>query len=147
MANTTINLNNGQQLTITTDLSKIFLWNNRYDTAENTNATGATIEYLAGTIMGKIASTGKVIPLLSGAVDGSQYPVGILASDYSVVAGATVTMCYCTAGDVAAEQLIFTGGNTLATVIELKQLRDRIASDTVGIVLKTATNNSVQENI
>lgn len=147
MATTTINLNNGQQLTITTDLSKIFLWNNRYTQADNTNATGATIDYAQGTIMGKIAATGKIIPLVSGATNGSQYPVGILAEDYSVPAGATVTMTYCVAGDVASEKLVFTGGNTLATVIEAKTLGDRIASDTVGIMLKASTNNSVQENV
>jgi hypothetical protein len=146
MANNTIVLANGQQLTITTDLSKIFLWNNRYDQADYT-AGGADITIPAGTLLGRIGSTGKVVPLTSAAVDGSQFPVGILLQDTFVAATSTVSLTYCVSGDVAANKVIYQGADNGETVVSNRRLKDLIGSDTVGIKLVQSTSNSDLDNV
>ena len=137
-------LSNGQQMTITTDLSKIFLWNNRYEQADYTASADITLP--AGALLGRIGSSGKVVPLTSAATNGSQYPVGILAQDTFVASGATATLTFCVAGDVASDKGMYDGTDTGETVVELKRLKDRIGSDTVGIKLVASTSNSDYDN-
>lgn len=140
-------LNTGNQAIVTTDLSKIFVWNNRYEDYDYTNPDGdyeTTI--LAGTVMGRISATGKVIPLESGASDGSQLPIGILAKDYTVDAGADQTMSLCVAGDVAREKVLLQGSDTLATEVSSRRIDDRIGADTVGIKLVSGTEMTDYDN-
>lgn len=135
MSAQTVRNNTGNQLTVDTDRSKIFLWRNRYDNADYTNASGGSVTLAAGTLLGRISATGKVIPLASAAADGSQFPVGILADDYIVANGATISLAFCVSGDVATEKVVLAGADTLDTVISSRRIRDRIAADTVGIKL------------
>lgn len=128
-------LNTGQQAITNVDTSKIFIWNNRFENGQFTNATGSPITLLAGTLLGRIAATLKVAPLTSGATDGSQFPVGVLNETHTIEAGDTVTLAYCVAGDVAKEMVILQGSDTLSTVVSLKTIGDRVGSDTVGIKL------------
>lgn len=127
MSTSTIVLNTGSQMTVNYDVSKMFIFDNRYTTAVYTNGTGAPITTVAGTVMGRIAATGKIIPMLAAASDGSAIPVGILVKDYTVAAGATVNMGICIAGDVTEDMIICQGG-TLETVVALQTNRDRLRS-------------------
>lgn len=146
MSQTTV-LNTGQQAIINTDVSKIFLWGNRYLDADYTNPDGDyAVTIPAGTVMGRIASTNKIIPLESGASDGSQFPVGILAQDYTVDAGADQTMSICIAGDVAEEQVDLQGTDTLDTTVSDRTIRDRIMADTHGIKLVPGTEMTAYDN-
>jgi len=99
------------------DTSKIFIGNNRYATASYTNGTGSEVTLAAGTLMGRVYSSNKVYPTVSTAVTGSEQPIGVLADTYVVSNGATVTVCYCIAGDVASEKIVFGGSDTIATVV------------------------------
>lgn len=146
MSNQTVSLNTGNQAIIKTDTAKIFLWNNRYESADYTNGGGAPVVLPKGTVMGRINATGKVAPLTSAAVDGSQFPCGILNEDWTVAAGATQNVSFCVAGDVAEEKVILQGADTLATVVTGRTLRDRIASDTVGIKLVAGTELTGYDN-
>ena len=78
-----------------------------------TGAAGGPI--LAGTILGKLTATGKHIPLVTGAADGSQTPAAILFEDVPVGAvdhKRTLTQRDC---EVKAGQLIYpTGANDAA---------------------------------
>lgn len=127
MSTAVITLQNGSQMTVNYDVSKMFILNNRYTYAQHTNSTGASETILAGTVMGRIASTGKIIPMLAGASDGSAIPVGILVKDYTVADTVTVSMGICIAGDVT-EDLIICQGGTLDTVVALQTNRDRLRS-------------------
>lgn len=83
--------------------AKRFIFDNQYITASYTNGTGSSVTLPAGRIMGLIFSTNKVTPrLTSGVTNGSQVPYGILASDYTVANGATVTVTLCISGQVDA---------------------------------------------
>ena len=66
-----------------------------------------TVPLVFGTIMSKIASSGKWVPWLNanlGATDGSQYPAGILVADGGVTAAALA------AGDVTNTPILVGGG-------------------------------------
>ena len=134
-ATTVVNTSNMMQTNY--DTSKLLLGGNKDRVVTYTNPTGSPITLVSGQLMGMIGATQKVLPLLAAAVDGSQFPVGILINDRTVAGSATVTLSICTAGDVAREKVVLNGGNTFATLVDLKSIEDRIAGDTVGIVLIT----------
>jgi hypothetical protein len=146
MSSNTIVLNNGQQAIINFDLAKMFVWNNRYEKADYTNSTYDPVTLAAGTVMGRIAATQEIVPLDPEAVDGSQFPVGILAQDITVDEGETVSLYICVAGDVVENGLTLPEGSTMNTVISSRSIRDRIASDTVGIKLVPSTDLTGYDN-
>lgn len=138
MSENSVVLSTNNQLFVNTDLSKIFLWNNRYETDNYiNNSYYEPITLNAGTVMGRIATTGVLIPCQAGAADGSQYPIGILARDLVIDIGETVQAPICVAGDVAEEMILFFNGAatgmSLDYVVSDRRMRDRLAADTVGI--------------
>lgn len=139
-------LNNGQQAITNYDVSKIFIWGNRYSKANYTNSTYDPITLSAGTVMGRVSATQEIVPLESGASDGSQFPVGILSQSATVDEGDTVELAFCVEGDVVEEKVILSGLDTLSTVISGRSIRDRIGSDTVGIKLTAGTELTAYDN-
>ena len=148
MSSATITINTGQQITTQYNLEKLFLWSNRYENDNYVNNFSySTITLLAGTVMGRVASTGVLIPSTASAVDGSQYPIGVLARDIvNMAAGSTQLCAICIAGDVSAPLLIFTFGDTLDTVVNGRRYRDRIQADSAGIVLRGRTEMTGYDN-
>ena len=63
-----------------------------------------------------------------------------------VESGEGKTLHLAVSGDIAAEQVILQGSDTLSTVISGKQIRDRISSDTVGIRLIASTDLTNYDN-
>lgn len=134
MSTNTITVDKSNFLQNNIDTSKIFLGKNESFVAQFTaGVTDVLLE--AGTLMGRIAATQKVVPLESTATDGSQFPVGILNSTRNVLASTTVSVAIVNKGDVAREQIIFDGSDTFTTLVDDRSLEDRIASDTAGIIL------------
>lgn len=145
---TTVNQTSNQMQT-NYDNSIIFLGGNRYDTGEYTNGTGGELTFKAGTLLGRIAATGKLEPLTSAPVtgkEGSEFPVGILSHDIVVPASGTVPVTFAVEGDVAEEKVIFQGADTYDTVVASRRLRDRIGADTVGINLVASTELTGYDN-
>ena len=147
----TTGTNTNNQLTVNSDTSKIFIGDNRHDLfdyAYDNTAGPDDVTIPAGTLFGRIHATGKVTPLTSGASDGSQYPIGILREDKTILYGeefdGQVTLCV--EGRVAEDKVIFQGSDTLNTVISDRRLRDRIGSDTVGIKLVVSTEITAYDN-
>lgn len=129
------------------DLTQIFVGNNRYESATYTNPTSGEVTLAKGTVMGRVASTNKVLPLESTASDGSQFPIGVLADDYTVDYTESATLTFCIAGDVVESKLVFENGtDTVATVVSSRTLGDRIAGDTAGIILVGSTQLTGQDN-
>lgn len=126
----------GNYLHTNYDVSKIFVWNNRYENGTFLNAGGAAASFAPGTVLGRIATSGKIVPLTSAATDGSQIPVGILLTEIvSLAAAGEKTINFCIAGDVVESKLIFDGSDTVETIVDDRRLKDRIAADTMGIKL------------
>jgi len=148
MSSVNTRVNTGQQITTDYDLSKIFIWENRYE-GDNyvNNSNYSPITLLAGTVMGRVSATGVIVPCLASAVDGSQIPVGILAQDIiGLVGGGTKSAAICIAGDVAEDKVIFYYSDTLETVVSGRRYRDRIQGDTAGIVLRKRTEMTDFDN-
>ena len=140
-------VNTANQLTTDYDVSKIFIYENRFETGSFNNDTYDPVTLQAGTVMGRNKTTGKILPLQSNATDGSKYPVGILNKTTTVNEGDTVDLAFCVAGDVAEEKVILVkDGDTLETIVDNRRLRDRIAADTVGIKLVASTELTVADN-
>jgi len=140
-------LNTPSQATTDYDLSKIFILNNRYENdnwVNNSNYDPLTLKI--GTLMGRVAATNVLVPLDASKLDGSQFPVGILAQDITLSAGATDQVAICVSGDVAQEKVIFWTGNNMSTVVAGRTLHDRIGSDTVGIKLVPGTEMTDFDN-
>jgi len=118
------------------DTSKIFVWSNRYEGGTLLNASGGVKTFESGTLMGRVTASLKLVPVASGAVDGSQYPVGILKTLVSDLADAgEKTVNICIAGDVVESKVVLDGADTMDTIIDGRSIRDRIAADTMGIKL------------
>lgn len=141
-------LQTNSQLTVTFDTSKTFIRNNNYKSYDYTNGGGAPVQLNGGALMGQISASQKVKPLVSTAVDGSQFPIGILATDYIVAAGATVSVRVCVSGSVVKSKVLFdqTAPDTLATVVSDRTLEARIGADTVGVLLIDSVENTNYDN-
>jgi len=144
MSTQTVSLNTGNQAIIKTETAKMFVWNNRYEDADYTNGTGDTVVLAKGTLLGRIHATGKVVPLTSAAVDGSQFPLGVLNEDWSVEDGATQKVSFCVDGDVVEDKIVLQGADTLDTVVSSRRLRDHLKAQ--GIKLVKATEHTAYDN-
>lgn len=136
----------GGILTSNYDTAKMFLFGNENQKANYNNSTYDVVELAVGTLVGRVSATGLIVPLESGASDGSQFPVGIVRADYSVEVGDTREIVFCVAGEVDENMIVFQGSDTLDTVVSGRRLRDRISSDTAGIVLKVVDQLSGLDN-
>lgn len=128
------------------DNTKLCLFNNSFESGDVNNSDYDDLVLPIGTVMGRISATGLLTPLTSGASDGSQYPVGVLAANYTIVDGDTKEVRIVTGGEIDASLLDFQGSDTLSTVVDGKQLRDRLASDTVGLILRDVDQLSEFDN-
>lgn len=142
--------NNGKQMHVKTDTSKIFIWDNRYKSEPYNNSAYDAVTLYAGTVMGRVTGTGYIKPLRSTYNDGSQVPVGVLAEDVVVAGGGLVNLQICNYGDVAENKLIFdlSTDNLDTTVTDsgagTQRMRDRIHS--VGIRLIPSTEMTDYDN-
>lgn len=86
-----------------------------YTTRKVTILSGQVI--VTGTLLGKITATGKYITSLAAAVDGSQTPDFVAATDVDASAGDKEAIVYETA-TVVATALTLGAGHTIASIRE-----------------------------
>ena len=147
MSKVTIISNTGNQATANYDVSKIFVFNNRYESAALNNSEYDPMIMPAGTVMGRIAGSNTLFPCYSKATDGSQYPIGILSADVSILDGTTLIVPICVSGDVVQDKIVFFNpSDTLSTVVSGRTMFDRIGSDTVGIKIVPNNENTYLDN-
>jgi len=148
MSETTVLDSQSNLLIAVTDVSKIFLGGNETIADSYVNNTSYDpITLLAGTVMGRVATTQVLVPCESTASDGSQFPVGILGQDLVIDAGDTVKALVFVSGRVAEEKVdFFLPTDNLNTVVSSRSYRDRIGADTVGIKLVKTAQNSYEDN-
>ncbi len=127
----------GGYLYVNYDLSKLFLWDNRYSNGLINNSTYVDAVYNPGQLLGRVTATGYLVPFSATANDGSQFIVGVLNEGQVVPGGETVEVAYCVGGDVAADQLLFTGDQTLETIITTRtpnvRVKDAIQRDAAAL--------------
>lgn len=130
--------------------AKLFLGGNSFLNGNTfTNGGGSEVTLAKGTVVGRLTADQKLSIVTDSAVDGSQIPVGIVADDYTVGAGATITnVVICTAGEVDENLLVLDGADTLDTVITNlgRTIRDAIGAETVGVILRDSTGLNAVDN-
>jgi hypothetical protein len=100
------------------DVSKFLLGFNDFIKADCVGGTGGTV-LTEGMVMGRIASTLKIVPLDKDAVDGSQYPVGCVVQAQTVGDGVTKSIVLVNKGRIASAKVTFADTETLDTLIVL----------------------------
>lgn len=136
-------------LTNNYDQSQFLLFNITTDKGNTTNASGSAITLLLGTTIGRIASTGLLTQSISTATDGSQVPIGALATSYTIPNGATQEVTFVAAGEVDAAGIKLATGDTLATSITDNSTRLGTIGDILrgkGIILKGAMQLTYFDN-
>jgi hypothetical protein len=140
------------------DYSKLFLFGNIFRQNTFYNATGGTLTYLPGTVLGRILSAGAtqgyLVPCVSTATDGSQIPVCMLDTTITVATLGTATIMPCVSGEVDSSLLIFNTGDTLATVctaansgadtVPIGTFEDVLVGK--GIMPRTVSDNTKYDN-
>jgi len=138
MSTITNPVNTGQQATFNTDRTRVFLGRNRSQGEVYVNNSGyAPITLLAGTVMGRITGTDILLPASATATDGSQLPVGFIAEDLQIDAGATIQTSIIVEGDVNKNAVVFFKGDTLETVVAGRRYKDHIQAQGVHLVAST----------
>ena len=136
MSTATEKLKTSNQLITDFDTSKIFIWDNRFERFTFKNTSGGVATFEPGTLLGRVTATGELDTVKSGAVDGSEIPLGVLAEQVLDLADdGEVDVNICIAGDVNEAKVILDGVDTLDTNIDGRPIRDRINADTMGIKL------------
>lgn len=154
MSSQTVAQQTGNALITNYDVAKIFIGHNRYQVFTYTNSTGSEVTLAAGTLMGLIYGTNKVVPCTSSATDGSQIPIGILKTNKTVANSASASVNICVAGEIAAELVTYDGSDTAATA---RSLTDSGSATVVvgtinslllekGIYLISSTELTAQDN-
>lgn len=129
--------NNGNSFQINNETSKLLLgFNNRYETDVLANNSGYDPIILpAGTVMGRVASTGKIVPIEKGASDGSQYPCGILVEDLEIDGGDEISTSIVQSGDINENLVSFYyPATSLTSVIVNRTVRDHLTNLGIKIV-------------
>ena len=136
----------GNQAIIHTDVAKVFLRNNRYQTGDVLNNGGYDpMTLVAGTVIGRVSESGKLVPWFSAAGDGSQFAVGLLAQDTEIDSGEDKECTIVDFGDVAEDKVeFFYNGDSLESVVSSRRLRDHLQAQ--GIKLITATEMTANDN-
>lgn len=93
-----------------------------------------TVSLTAGTIVGRVRSSGKIKVCVSTNHDGSQIPIGILMNDYSVVAGTDKTVQFLTNGDVNLNMVNYNGSTDLTTVLLFSDTSDAATTTVAGTI-------------
>ena len=134
----------GGMLITNYDNSKMFLGDNNHQDEQVNNSDYADLVMPTGTLMGRISGTGLLVPLESGAADGSQLPVGVMSGGFTVVFGATDDVRVCIGGEIDQAGIVFQGADTLETVVGDRQLRDWL--QLAGFILRVQEDLSELDN-
>lgn len=126
------------------DTSILTLGGNQTEQASYTNDSYDTVTLSKGTLLGRVATTDKVVPLFTDNADGSQYPVGIVLNDHEIEAGETKEIAMIISGKVAQEEIVLNVGDTFEAVVDDRRLKDWIKG--VGIIMIEGTELSQLDN-
>jgi len=136
MSEATEILKNSNQLHTDFNTAKIFLFDNIFNNIIFRNDTGGEVTLKGGTVVGRKTADGKLKVLASAAGDGSESPVGVVATPEIVLADTTEqVISVCVGGHIAEEKIILDGADTLETNIGGRPIRDLLAAETQGINL------------
>lgn len=106
MSNEIVN-EGSNQLFVNTNTAKTFI-SIRATERESyvNNTTYDPITLLPGTVLGRVAATGYIVPWRNDVTDGSQFPIGVLGYGMQIDSGDTVKALLVTECRMAAEKVV-----------------------------------------
>jgi uncharacterized protein (DUF2147 family) len=125
------------------DVSKIFLANTIFRAVTIANASGSDLVLTAGMAIGAVGTTYQVYK--SGTANIQL--IGVCAESLTITNGNSATVNIAIGGKVAENKLTLDGTDTLATVVAYKTIRDRFASDTLGIYFAETAELTGDDNV
>ena len=149
MADSDITIRNQQANFSTADIdrAKTFVYDNEFERGTLINLSGAAKDFPIGLVLGRDGTTRNLKPVQAAGNDGSQFPVGILATDVSALANnGTIEVDICIFGDVNSANVSVDGSDTLDSEVSDRTIADRIKSDTKGIRLITIGDQTFADN-
>ena len=102
----------------------LLMFDNQFESATFTNSDAYETTLAIGTVMGRIGSTGKVIPMDKDNSDGGRYPIGVLVANYTVADGEDAEVRMVVGGEINGNMLVFPNGETVETVVATRQIKD-----------------------
>lgn len=128
---------------------KLFRFNNSTIEGEYTNSSGSEVTLELGTLMGRNNTSGKFELFDSQTATSYQGTVGVLAEEWTVGDGETVTITLVNSGDIRRSGIVLTGdsgSDTLDTVVDGNTIEDIIIIRTKGVRLVDRTENTKADN-
>jgi hypothetical protein len=126
------------------DVSKIFLFDNKYRKVNIANATGSPMVLVAGEVIGCVGITHAPYD----ADTSNQLPVGLMAEDITIATGTNADVTICNGGKVAEEKVSFSDAeDTLNTIVSNRSIRDMLISNTLGLELVTTDELTSADNV
>lgn len=144
MSSNSQTFNNGQQVQVNTNLAKLFPFNKEFIQYVKTNSTYVDETIPAGTVMGVVSATGLIKPMTSGASDGSQFAMGILAEDYVIPFGDSINVAVMVKGYVRKDMIILQGSDTLNTVVSGRRVFETLLA--AGVFIQSVQNATNYDN-
>ena len=110
------------------------------------NISGALESLSECQVMGRVSATGKVIPCVSTAVDGSQYPIGFNfdAKTDVAIAGTIDDLLIVNGGGIRRDKIVLTGTDTLNTVVDGRTIEDWLITNCTNLEIIDTINTSEQ---
>jgi len=147
MSITVSNANNNQSFA-DYDRTKFLLGDNDFSRADYIDS-GAGSTLAAYLVVSRISATGKLVPWVIAASDGSEFPVGLVwlggAASIAVAASATKSIEYVNKGKVNKDLIAFPNAETLASVVKgMGRLDDWLES--LGLVLESGIELTAVDN-
>lgn len=122
------------------DLGELSLGDNSYE--DDLLAFAAAGDVLAGTLLGRVTASGKLVPYASAAADGSEVPVAVLPYAVSAAAAGDVAVRVLISGRVNLDRLVIHADGDASNIT--KAVRDDLRN--VSIVALKQTQHSVLDN-
>lgn len=149
----TLRDNTQNQATYDYLISKLLLGEYTTRRIDYANISGALESVAVGTIMGRVDATGKLVPCVSSANDGSQEPVAIMLEPLTdvAIAGTVDNVLVCDGGDINIASLTFDGTDTLDTIVTntggvKKSIQDFLIQNGNGFQFLNVNDSSEYDN-
>lgn len=125
------------------DLSKLFIFDNKFRTVTIANSSGSDLVLTEGMLIGAVGATYQVYKSGTSNIQ----LIGVMAEAKTIANGSSADVTIGVSGKVAEEKLVFDGSDTIATVVSNKTIRDRLASDTLGIYAVATDELTAADNV
>ena len=147
MATSTVRSSTENQIVIDYNSSKFLVGGGHtFVRRDYANISGALESLAECQVMGRVTVGGKVVPCVSTAEDGSQYPIGfnVIAKTDVAIAGTIDDLLIVNGGGIRRDKIVLTGTDTLDTVVDGRTIEDWLITNCTKLEIIDTINCSTQ---